>query len=87
MLFGLVDTGTKVKIIYQPIKVIKKSGQIFVEVHKDVYGKIGSLRGYALSRMQVEKVIDLIDIEKLDELLQRQDGMPANITRALGSGF
>ena len=49
MLFRLVETGTKVRIIYQPVKIINHAGEVFIEVHRDVYHKIGSLRGYALS--------------------------------------
>lgn len=82
-LFDLVEIGTRVKIIYEPIKISKKEGKVFVEIHKDVYGKIGSLMVYALSRMQDAKVNNLIDSDKLNLLLQRQDGMPVNITRSL----
>ena len=84
-LFDLVEKGTKVKIIYEPIKIIEKAGKIYIEIHPDVYGRIGSIRGYTLSRLRDEKVMDLIDLEKLDLSLQRQDGIPVDITRSLDS--
>ncbi len=39
-LFGQVRTGTVVRIIYQPVLLaVVEDGRIFLEVHRDIYGK------------------------------------------------
>lgn len=80
-LFDLVEKGTTVKIIYEPVKVTQKAGHVYVEIHKDIYGKIGNIESYALSRLHDKKLVNLIDLDKLDLSLQRQDGIPVEITR------
>ncbi len=80
-LFDLVEKGTTVKIIYEPVKIIQEAGNVYVEIHKDVYGKIGNLKSYALSRLRDKEIVNLIDLDKLNVSLQRQDGIPADITR------
>ncbi len=55
---------------------------INVEIHKDVYSKIGNLKRYALSRLHDKEIVNLIDLDKLNLSLQRQDGIPVDITRA-----
>ena len=42
-LFDMVEIGTAVQLIYQPVLVATDAGAVFVEVHPDVYGRTGSL--------------------------------------------
>ncbi len=81
-LFDLVEKGTAVNIIYEPVKIIEKAGHVYVEIHKDVYGKIGNLKRYALRRLHDKEIVNLIDLDKLQLSLHRQDGIPVDISRA-----
>lgn len=81
-LFDRVQKGTAVKIIYEPIKISRRSGSVFIEVHKDVYGKIRNLQRYALTRLHEKKMLNLIDLDKLNKALRRQSGVPQDISHA-----
>lgn len=83
LLFKLVEKGTAVKIIYEPVKIIKQSGRVFVEIHRDIYGRIGHLFNYAHCRLHEYGVASLVNFEKFHQAIERQDGMPVDITRSL----
>ena len=81
VLFDLVQVGTFVKIIYEPIKITMQAGMVFIEIHKDIYGKIRHLPSYAYIRLQEEKIAHLVDYEKFNLSLQNLAGIPVNIAR------
>ena len=52
-LFYSVDVGTQGEIIYEPVKIGTHDGNIFIEVHDDIYGKKGNL--YKLNYWQTKE--------------------------------
>ena len=50
-LFQETPTGTWVEIIYEPVKIGVRQGQIFVEVHPDLYGRLHRMEDYAVQRL------------------------------------
>jgi L,D-transpeptidase ErfK/SrfK len=64
-LFELVEIGTPVRLIYEPLLVAADAGAVFVEVHPDVYGRIGSpaarmadlLRQYGVDHLVTEAAV------------------------------
>jgi L,D-transpeptidase ErfK/SrfK len=78
-LFAETPVGTWVEIIYEPVKVGFRQGQVFVEVHPDVYGRIHNMEDYAVQRL--EKVVSLGDVsfERLRAALQECNGVPVAV--------
>lgn len=83
LLFNIVQVGTLVKIIYEPVKVSNQSGKVFVEIHRDIYEKIGDISKYAHLLLLEQRVADYVDSEKLRQALNRRSGMPVDITRVM----
>ena len=81
VLFDLVQVGTFVKIVYEPVKIAAQDGHVFFEIHRDVYGRIKHLPSYAMIRLYQEQVIDLVDFEKFNLSIQGLAGIPVNIGR------
>lgn len=81
VLFDLVQVGTIVKIIYEPVKISRQADKVYLEIHKDVYGKIKHLPSYAMIRLYQEKIADLVDFEKFNLSIQGLAGIPVNIAR------
>lgn len=52
VLFPQVKIGTRVDIIYEPIKWGVRKGRIFVEVHPDIYKRIPDFMSYAHQRLK-----------------------------------
>lgn len=81
VLFPQVPVGTKLEIIYEPIKLGQKNGQVFVEAHPDVYRRIPDYNQYALNKMAQHPLAKQIDQKKLLMAAKLQNGVPTNVTR------
>jgi L,D-transpeptidase ErfK/SrfK len=81
ILFPQVPTGTKLEIIYEPIKFGQKNGQVFVEAHPDVYRKIPDYTQYALNRLALYPLAKNTDQKKYLMAIKLQNGVPTDITR------
>jgi L,D-transpeptidase ErfK/SrfK len=79
-LFGYVQIGTPVEIIYAPIKFGYLSGSIYVEVHRDIYKKFPDFEGYGHQLLKEKKLVGMVDMKKFEEALVHRDGLPVNIT-------
>jgi L,D-transpeptidase ErfK/SrfK len=79
-LFREVETGTPVRIIYEPVKLGVLAGRVYAEVHTDIYQMIDDFVEYGYRRLQEEGVAERVDIEKFYKALTRKDGMPVDIS-------
>jgi len=84
VLFDRVQVGTLVKIIYEPVKIATQAGHLFIEIHRDVYGRISHLPSYAWIRLYQENFAHLVDLEKFNLSLQNLAGIPVRIARLPG---
>jgi L,D-transpeptidase ErfK/SrfK len=80
-LFPAVKPGTKVKIIYEPVKLCVIAGRVYVEIHKDIYNKYSDLLAYGFHRLYKTGILEIVDENKFVQAIRRQDGMPVDITR------
>ncbi len=78
-LFQEVPVFTPVEIIYEPVKFGVKNGEIFLEVHPDLYGKIGDMEEYTRKRMQELGLFDYISMDDVKEALQQENGVPVRV--------
>lgn len=79
-LFSMVKPGIPVEIIYEPVKLGVLGGRIYVEAHKDIYGRIDDFFLYGYERLEQKRLSEKVDLFKFYEVLNRQDGMPVDIT-------
>lgn len=81
ILYPQVPVGTKLEIIYEPVKFGKLNGQIFVEAHPDVYKKIPDYYQYARQKLAQSPYANQVDAGRLSAALRLQNGMPVNISQ------
>lgn len=79
LFFQETPVGTPVELIYEPVKIGFRRGEIFVEVHPDIYGKIPNLSEYARRRLQQSGVWPFISPAELEQVVQRRDGVPMRV--------
>lgn len=79
-LFREVQPGTPVRIIYEPVKIGLLGGRIYAEVHRDIYEKFDDFIEHGLRRLREEGVEGMVDMDKFLLLLERKDGMPADVS-------
>lgn len=80
-LFVMVPVGTPVTIVYQPVKVGERDGDIFVEVHKDYLHRGGDPYEAIAKWLLLKKNPRPIDGKKLREALKERTGIPVDITK------
>jgi L,D-transpeptidase ErfK/SrfK len=79
-LFGRVQVGTPVRIVYQPIKVVVVAGELLAEIHPDFLGRLDDPH-QELHRMLT--TLDWqggIDQEALSKGLREKRGIPVRIS-------
>ena len=81
ILYPQVPIGTKLEIIYEPIKFGQKNGQVFVEAHPDVYRRIPDYTQYALNKLAQQPLAKNVDQKKYLMAVKLQNGVPTNVSR------
>lgn len=80
LIYTQVDLGTKVSLIYAPIKFGIKNSHIFVEVHPDVYNRISDFTEYADKIYRNYAMRNHIDKALFDQAIRIQNGVPVDVT-------
>ncbi len=80
ILYPQVKIGTRLEIIYEPIKIGRKFDQIYVEVHPDVYNRLGDFNDYARHKLEESGLGDRIDFNRFMLAVRLKNGVPFNIT-------
>ena len=80
-LFSVVDVGTPVEIINEPIKIGFKDGRIFVEVHPDLYNEISDPLLHTAKKLFTYRIWEKVDLDLLVQALEEHQGVPIDITQ------
>lgn len=79
--FKEVEINTAGELIYNPVKIaVSDKGKIFMEVHKDIYGKFRDLKTEAKKLIEEKGLADKVDWQKVDVILKEKSGIPEDIT-------
>jgi L,D-transpeptidase ErfK/SrfK len=80
-LFPQVPLGTPGRIIYSPLLMAESAGQVFLEVHPDIYRR-GDVSMAALESLAQQQLLtERIDWTRAADVLKRQDGIARDVTR------
>ncbi|MEW6657046.1 MAG: L,D-transpeptidase family protein [Thermodesulfobacteriota bacterium] len=85
-LFPMVPVGASVEYIYEPAKIGFKDGRVFLSVHEDVYFKIRSMLLHVLSLLEQRGLSDQVNMTKVLQTVEEQNGAPVDISGAGGGG-
>jgi len=79
--FEEVKTNTIGELIYSPVKVaVSEKGRVFLEVHRDSYGKVKDLRTEARRVIQERGVAHRVNWQKVDAVLKGKSGIAEDVT-------
>lgn len=70
---------TRVEIVYEPVKVGFRRGEVFVEVHPDLYGRVQGMEAYAMQRVRESVGPACISMELLRKALEECNGVPVAV--------
>jgi L,D-transpeptidase ErfK/SrfK len=75
-LFGRVEVGMPVEIVYEPVLLTVDDGKVWLEAHPDVYGKVRDAMGRARAAAEGLGVAEKVDWAAVAEGLKQRDGVP-----------
>jgi L,D-transpeptidase ErfK/SrfK len=78
-LFRLVEVGTPVAIVREPVKVGLRQGRVYVEVHEDDTVAPAPL-DVALRLLGERRLLQRVDPRKLEAAVHARRGIPVNVT-------
>lgn len=81
-LFKAVTVNTPGEIIYKPVKLaITEEGRVFLEVHRDVYGKSSSgLATDARRLIERQNLSERVDWQKVESIVRHTSGIAEDIS-------
>lgn len=80
VLFELVEVGSPVRIVYEPVLVaVDDADRVWLEVHRDAYGRAGDLSRIARELLQEAGVADTVDAGTVRRCLQERRGRPCQL--------
>ncbi|MBI2963015.1 MAG: L,D-transpeptidase family protein [Deltaproteobacteria bacterium] len=80
-LFAIVPVGSPGEILYQPVKIGARDGEIYVEAHQDIYSTGLDYLEAARSILRRKGWESLVDRGRLAEALQSRAGMPTAVSQ------
>jgi L,D-transpeptidase ErfK/SrfK len=82
LLFKEVPLGTKGKIIYRPVKVMKTSrGRVLLEIYKDFYRKGIDYREEVKKGLSELNAANEVDWNQIEEAITKKDGIVRDVSR------
>ncbi|MDY0040672.1 MAG: L,D-transpeptidase family protein [Desulforhabdus sp.] len=84
ILYPQVAIGTKLEIIYEPIKFGQRDGQIFVEAHPDVYQRIPDYYSFAMGKLSHYPLAEQVDQRRFLVAVNLRNGVPMNVSKSAG---
>ena len=80
-LFAIVPVGTPGEFVYQPVKFGARDGDIYVEVHADIYQSGFDYTQAANRQLENIQWSALVDWGRLTDALQLKSGVPTRISQ------
>jgi L,D-transpeptidase ErfK/SrfK len=78
-LFSETPKGTPVELIYEPVKIGFRDGEIFLEVHPDPYNRIEDLQTHARMRIIEVGLWKHLSRTGIETALKARSGVPIRI--------
>lgn len=79
--FKEVEINTLGEIIYNPVKIaVLDEGKVFLEVHRDIYGKLKDIKNEAKRLIDIAGVSDKVNWQKIENILKEKSGIAEDIT-------
>lgn len=79
-LFPLVSRGTQGRLLYRPLLIARIGGQVFLEVHRDIYRRETDLRRSFAQMIQHADLGSRVDRSLAEAIIRKQEGIARDIS-------
>lgn len=80
-LYDLIKPAMRGEMVYQPVKLGEADGRLYLEVHEDVYRRVGNLEREAFRIVRAAHVEARVDRARLRAAARERSGIPVDVTR------
>ena len=80
-LYNSVEVGAQGEIIYEPVKIGNQNGNIYIEVHRDIYNLKIDLYSDAVRKLKKNNLYDKVDLRVVKKAVSDKDGVPIIISK------
>ena len=80
-LFPAVERGTPVLLLYRRLMLARIGDRVYLEVHRDIYGKQPSVEPELGQLVEREKFAPRIDWRRADDIIRKQAGIARDVTQ------
>jgi L,D-transpeptidase ErfK/SrfK len=77
--FPEVVTGITGEIIYEPVKISMTGDKVYLEAHRDIYGKFGDLIAASKRLIEDKGFSDKVDWQKVDRVIKEKKGVAEDV--------
>lgn len=81
VLYALIKPATCGELVYEPVKLGEVDGHLYIEVHDDVYRRVGNLEREAFRVVRAAHVDARVDPDRLRAAARERLGIPVDVTR------
>jgi len=78
-LYERVPTGTRLELVYQPVKLGLDGDAIYAEAHPDVYGREPDRLAAPLAKLSALGLAEHVDLDALQQVIDDAKGVPVRI--------
>jgi L,D-transpeptidase ErfK/SrfK len=79
--FEEVGKGVAGEIIYKPVSVAVRGRRVFLQVDKDIYGRIPSMEAEVKAKIEERGLADGVDWTKVARVIRQKTGVARDVTR------
>ncbi len=80
VLFQASPSGVKVTIVKQPVKVGRKGGRVYIEVHRENSKSDESYFDDAFGLLRKKNLLGLVNTKKIHDAIEEKKGMPVDVS-------
>lgn len=80
-LYRDAPNGTRVEVIYEPVKIAREGKSVFLEVHRDVHRTGAADLATVLALIANARLADQVDAERVADVTARAWGTPEDVSR------
>ena len=78
--FAIVEINTTGELIYNPVKVAISDSRIYLEVHRDIYGKLKDLNSETKRIIDEMGLSEKVDTVKMNQVIKEKKGIAEDIS-------
>lgn len=80
LLFQEIEVGTRGRIVYEPVLIVREGNSVFLEVHPDIYRKGIDVLRTTFDRARAGGLLYMVDFTRVEDVILKREGIARDVT-------